>query len=313
MIRILVLHYSQTGQLTRVLDAMLAPLESRPDVRIDRHRIVPIRAYPFPWPFLSFFDAFPESVHLDAPAVDVPGLDADADYDLVILGYQVWFLSPSLPTTGFLASPHARVLAGRRVITVVGCRNMWTTAHRTMVLLLRQRGASLVDNIVLTDDGPLWSTFVTTPWWLLTGHQGPLLGVLPRAGIDEAAIAACARFGMALGQAEPAIAAGEPGPFLSGLRAVRVARLTMLAERIGHRSFLVWGRLVRLGGRPGSIARKPILVVYVMFLVAIILTVLPLTMSITALVARFSRRARAEASALEAPSGSGSERMSIRS
>ena len=309
MIRILVVYYSQTGQLTRAARAMLAPLESCDGVQIDWHELQPAAPFPFPWPFLSFFDAFPESVYLVAAPNRGPPIDPTVDYDLIILAYQVWFLAPSLPVTAFLQSAQARVLNGRRVMTLIACRNMWTTAHRTMIDLLHAAGARLVDNVVLTDNGPLWSTFITTPWWLLTGNQGPLLGVLPRAGISEADIAGTARFGDALVDALPALADGAVGPFLTGLQAVKVNRLTMLAERIGHRSFRVWGKLIRAAGPPGSALRKPIVLVYVLFLIAIILTVLPITMTIAAILSRFSPRVAQQAAELEAPSGSSDARM----
>jgi hypothetical protein len=309
MIRILALHYSQTGQLTQAARSMLDPLAEREDVRIHWQEIVPRTPYPFPWRFLSFLDAFPESVYLDPPAIRVDGLDPDAAYDLVILAYQVWFLAPSLPITGFLKSPQARVLNGKRVITLIGCRNMWITAHQSMLELLREAGADLIDNVVLTDQGPMWSTFITTPWWLLTGNKGPLLGFFPEAGISQHEIKRAARFGRALAEALQPIEHGERGPFLQGLEAVKVNRHTMLAERIGHRSFRIWGKLVRAAGRPGSAKRKPILVIYALFLIAIILTVLPITATLAAVVARRSSRVKEEAARLEAPSGSSAERL----
>jgi hypothetical protein len=307
MARILVIYYTQTGQLRRVVESLVAPLKSRPEVEIVWQPVVPRPGYPFPWKFLSFLDAFPESVYLDAPAIVSGNFDADGEYELVILAYQVWFLAPSLPITGFLKSPQARVLKGKRVITVIACRNMWVTAHRSMLRELEALGAHLTDNVVLTDSGPLWSTFITTPWWLLTGNQG----LLPKAGVSETEIARAARFGHALVEALPRIARGEPGPYLSGLQAVRVNPLTMLGERIGHRSFRMWGRLVRAAGKPGALARKPVLLIYVVFLIGAILLVLPITMTLAAIATRLSRRVAAQAQALEGPSGSSGERLAL--
>lgn len=311
MARILVIYYTQTGQLRRVVESLVAPLASQPKVEVTWLRVTPRPAYPFPWKFLSFLDAFPESVYLDPPPIAADEFDADGDYDLIILAYQVWFLAPSLPITGFLKSPQARVLKNKRVITVVACRNMWVTAHRTMVRELEALGARLTDNVVLTDSGPLWSTFITTPWWLLTGNQGPLCKWLPKAGVSDRDIARTARFGRALVEALPRIARGDSGPFLSGLEAVRVNPLTMLGERIGHRSFHIWGRLVRLAGKPGGLARKPILLVYVVFLIGAILLMLPITMTLAAIATRLSQRVAAQARALECPSGSSGERLPL--
>lgn len=307
--RVLIIHYSQTGQLTRILRSMIEPLAANPEVVVDWCSVSPQRAYPFPWGLLSFFDAFPESVYLDPPPMRVAELDVTADYDLVVLGYQVWFLSPSLPITGFLRSAQARVLRDKRVITVVGCRNMWITAHRAMLGLLREAGAQLTDNVVLTDHGPMWSTFITTPWWLLTGNKGPLLRLFPEAGVSAEEIRRAARFGRALNAAIPRLAGSSPGPFLEGLQAVKVNPLTLIAERVGHRSFRIWGRALRAAGRPGSLVRKPLLLLYVCFLAAAIVLVLPITASVAAIAARFSRRIHDEVLALELPSGSGSDRL----
>lgn len=311
MTRILVIQYSQTGQLGAITRSMMAPLAAHRDVRIDWQSIEPDPPYPFPWGLLSFLDAFPESIYLDPPAIRPPAFDADAPYDLIVLAYQVWFLAPSLPITAFLRSAHARVLCGKRVITVIGCRNMWTTAHRTMSALLREAGAHHIDNVVLTDQGPMWATFITTPWWLLTGNKGPLLGFLPEAGVSHGEITRAARFGRALADALPAITRGESGPFLRGLAAVQVNRFTLIGERIGERSFRIWGRLVRAAGRPGAWLRKPILIVYALFLITAICTILPITMTVAAIAARFSRRLGEEAVALEAPSGSSGERLPV--
>lgn len=311
MARILVIYFTQTGQLRRVVESLAAPLKAQPGIEVLMQEVVAQPGYPFPWKFLSFLDAFPESVYLDPPAVATDGLDADGQYDLVILAYQVWFLAPSLPITGFLRSPAARVLKNKRVITVVACRNMWITAHRTMLAELDALGAKLTDNVVLTDSGPFWSTFITTPWWLMTGNQGPLCKWLPKAGVSERDIARSARFGKALVVALPRIARGEAGPFLSGLEAVHVNALTMLGERVGHRSFRIWGRLLRALGKPGSFARKPVLLVYVLFLIGAIALVLPITMSIAAIASRLSRRVAAQAQALERPSGSSGERLAL--
>ena len=59
---VLVVHYSQTGQLTELVHSMLAPLRARADVCVHEEVLRPQRPYPFPWSFFTFLDVFPESV-----------------------------------------------------------------------------------------------------------------------------------------------------------------------------------------------------------------------------------------------------------
>jgi len=179
MIRILVLHYSQTGQLTRAVKSLLSPLANRPDVVIVWQNLEPVEPFPFPWGFFRFFDTFPECVHLDPPPIRPVAFGPAARFDLVVLSYQVWFLSPSLPVTAFLKSEAARVLRDTPVITFIACRNMWLSAQEKMKGLLRDLGARLVDNVVLVDQGPPWATFITTPRWVLTGKKNGFWGRWP--------------------------------------------------------------------------------------------------------------------------------------
>lgn len=305
--RILVLYYSQSGQLTRAAQSMLAPLMARPDVEVVWQDIRPQTPYPFPWGFFSFLDAFPESVYLDAPPIAPVAFDPDSRFDLVVLAYQVWFLSPSLPMTGFLQSPAARVLRDTPVVTLIACRNMWLSAHDKMQALLKARGARLIDNVVLIDQGPAWATFVTTPRWLLTGKKNAFW-FFPPAGVSDADIAGAARFGRALASALPRLRSG--GPLLAGLGAVKVNPGYIAGERIAHRSFLIWGKLIRRLGKPGARARRAALLVYLVFLIGMILTVVPLSVLVRALARPFLRaRLDGQVSALEGPSGSSCERI----
>lgn len=305
--RILVLHYSQSGQLTRAAKSFMAPLEARADVEVVWQDIQPRTPYPFPWGFFSFLDAFPESVYLDGPEIAPVRFDPDTRFDLVVLAYQVWFLSPSLPIAGFLKSPAARVLRDTPVVTLIACRNMWLSAHEKVQKQLAAQGARLIDNVVLIDQGPAWATFVTTPRWLLTGKKDAFW-FFPPAGVSAADIEGAGRFGRALGQALPRVKTGAS--LLQGLGAVKVLPGYIAGERIAHRSFMIWGRLIRAVGKPGAIARRAVLLVYLVFLVGMILTVLPLSMFLRALARPFIRaRLAREVERLEQPSGSSTARI----
>jgi len=309
MIRILVLHYSQTGQLTRAVQSMMAPLSARPDVEVVWQALEPLEAFPFPWSILKFFDTFPECVHLDPPPIRPVAFGPDARFDLVVLAYQVWFLSPSLPVTAFLQSEAAGALRDTPVITLIACRNMWLSAQEKVKALLGGLGARHIDNVVLTDPGPPWSTFITTPRWLLTGKKDGFWGIFPPAGVSDRDIAEAARFGRVLSESLHLLKSTR-GPLLSGLGAVKVMPGYIAGEKIAHRSFMIWGRLLRAIGRPGNPMRRMVLVVYILFLITMILTVMPLSILVRLLLRPvMQKRLDAEVRRLEAPSGSSRERM----
>jgi hypothetical protein len=285
MKRVLFVSYSQTGQLDAVVQSVAAPLGASPAVEVVFERLDPVAPYPFPWPFLQFFDTFPETVHALPRPLRPLGVRAEESFDLIVLAYQVWFLSPSQPMTAFLQSPEAaRLLRGRPVITLIACRNMWLMAQETVKRRLNELGAHLIDNVVLTDRAHSAATFISTPLWMLTGRRGPFLGgAVPAAGIDAADIAAAGRFGAAIEAGLPALDAAAPHALLKGLGAVKVNERLIASERIGYRSFRLWGRLLLSLGPPSSLLRRGVLCLYIVFLATMIVTVAP----VTALIKRF--------------------------
>jgi hypothetical protein len=196
MKRVLVVHFSQTGQLARVARRLVSPLAEANDVELVDETLRPRPRYPFPWPLWRFLDAMPETVLLEPPALEPLAVRAEEHFDLVVLAYQVWYLAPSGPMTAFLKSePGRRLLRGRPVVTVIACRNMWLLAQETVKRLIQEAGGRLLDNVVFTDQGGTLATFVTTPRWLLTGRRNPFWG-LPAAGVAEQEIAKADRFGL---------------------------------------------------------------------------------------------------------------------
>jgi len=237
-------------------------------------------------------------------------VDEAARFDLILIFYQVWFLAPSRPVIAFLDTPIARrVLRGKPVVTIVACRNMWMQAHSRMSKVLGQIGARHLDNVVLTDRAPTLTTLLTTPLWLLTGRKTPVPG-LPTAGVAPAEIKRSIRFGRALRDALHAGHEQGDAPLLSGLGAVEAQPQLMVSERAGSRSFYLWGKLLRLAGPPGAWQRKPLLVFYVIFLLGIIVTVVPLSLALQSLLRPLLRQRLAALKAeVERPSGSGTERL----
>ncbi len=310
--RVLAICYSQTGQLARIAAQILAPLQKDPGVEVHLEVLRPKQAYPFPWPFFQFFDAFPEAAHLKAPVLEPLSLSGDEDFDLVLLFYQVWFLAPSLPVTAFLQHPLAsRLLKGKPVVTVIACRNMWLMAQEKMKSMLANLGAKLIDNVVLYDHGNVFATLITTPRWFLSGKQTGFLG-LPSAGIAPDEILRSRRFGLALQDALAADAEKQGLPLLTGLGAVDANPRLYVSEKAATRSFYLWGKLLLAVGKPGQKRRWPILFLYVLFLITLILTVIPLSLLVQTMLRPLTlRRFEALKQQFDAPSGSGMERMSL--
>jgi len=302
--RVLVVYYSQSGQLENVLTAMLHPLMLADTVEVTMLPLRPSENFKFPWSFWNFFDAFPESVYCDPPPNLPYELLNSENFDLVILGYQPWFLSPSLPMCAFMKSNQAKaILKDKPVITVIACRNMWIEAQKSMKELLVPCEARLIDNVVLSDQsGPLES-FITTPRWMLTGKRESFWG-LSAAGISDDVIQKSSRFGEAILSGLIRNKEIENTPMLCGLGAVCVDPRFIASEKIGRRSFRIWGKLIRLFGQRGSRIRRPILGIYILFLIVLIISVVTINMAVYSIVRRiFKGKMDKIIQNIEAPSG----------
>lgn len=307
--KVLVVSYSQTGQLTKVVDNFIKPLLEDETIQVSYKNIKPKKSYPFPWDLMTFMDTFPESVHLIPCQIEDIEEDTN-DYDLIILSYQVWFLSPSIPITSFLKSNWAKKkFANKPVITLIGCRNMWIMAQEKVKTLLLDLNAKLIDNVVLIDKGNSLETFITTPRWMLTGRKDSIFG-LSTAGIDENEIIKSQRFGKALLNALKKDEEKENKSLLWGLKAVDVNVKLIKSEKIATKSFTIWGALIRKLGNPGSFKRKPIVLLYLIFLLLIILTVVPINMIIQSILRIINEKSvKKQKEFYELPSGSGEERI----
>ncbi len=99
---------------------------------------------------------------------------------------------------------------------------------------------------------------------------------------------------------------------LEGLGAVVAQPRLFFSEKTGTRSFFLWGKLAMAMGRPGSAARKPVMVVYVLFLFSLIVTVMPISLALQAAIRPFRQSALTKMKArFEHPSGSATDRCHL--
>ena len=259
MKRVLVVYYTQTGQQKEILDNLLAPLVADTEVELTFHRIKPVTDYPFPWDGHSFFDAFPESF-LQIPCELAPVDDdiLDQEYDLIILGYQVWYLSPSIPFNSFLKSESARrLLRGKPVITVINCRNMWVMAQEKVKRLLHNVGANHVGNIALVDRHINHVSVITIVHWMMKGRKDSYLGLFPKPGVSDNDIVESSKFGGPIRAHLKHNDYTDLQTELVQLGAVMIKPLLVFTDKRANTLFAKWAQLIRRKGLPGADARRP--------------------------------------------------------
>lgn len=195
MKKVLVIYYSQSNQLKEVLDNVLKPIQSIAEV--DYYQIEMVKPYVFPWKKDDFFNVFPESFQqIEQPINPIPNSILNKNYDLIILGYQVWYLSPSIPINSFLKSDDAKsLLENKPIITISGSRNMWVMAHEKIKVLLENLNSKLVGNIALVDKHLNHISVITIVEWMFSGEKKKYLGIFPLPGISNKDILNASKFG----------------------------------------------------------------------------------------------------------------------
>ncbi|WP_212002443.1 hypothetical protein [Chitinophaga sp. HK235] len=274
--KVLVVYYTQTGQLKRIIDHVLAPLADSVDITYEE--LVPVTPFPFPWGKQQFYDTMPETVQGTPRGIRPLEVDVNAHFDLVLLAYQPWFLSPSQPTAAFLQSEAAaRLLKGKPVITLLGSRNMWLNAQEKVKGYLHQAGARLVGNIVLVDKSPNLISLITILRWAFKGKK-EATRFLPQAGVQENEILTSRRFAAPISQALNNKKWEELHPQLMSLDAVELLPNLVLLENNGISAFRFWAKFISAKGGPGAAARQGRVMMYRLLLLAGIFVLTPITL-----------------------------------
>lgn len=280
MTRALVVYYSQSGETVRVARLFAHELGAvGADVVLEE--IQPRSAYPYPWKsVIRFFDAMPDAILGSSVEIVPPHFDPSDRFDLVVLAYPVWFLSPASPVQGFFRSPHARVLRNTDVVTISVSRAMWQRASIEMRHLLADAGALHCDNVAVTHQGSPLATLISTPRALLFGKSDRLLGVLPSAGVAGRDLSRVR--GLASVSARRLMAGHSPGvPFLRGEDAVAVNRWLAVPELLAWYCFYASALVIRMLGKAHRGLRIAGVLAFAIFLVILILLGLPLVVVAT--------------------------------
>jgi len=240
-----VISYSQSGQLNEVIDHFLTPFSA---VTVERIWVKPVQPFPFPWTSDTFFDLMPECVVEEAIPLQ-PLHFKSSDYDLIVIGYQPWFLSPSLPVTSVLQDKaFQEVIKGKPVVTIIAGRNMWLNAQESVKVYLKNAGAKLVANIPLMDRTSNLISAVTILHWMLTGRKDKKWGVFPMPGVSQQDIEGSSGFG------EIVLESLQNGNY-EGLQTrilkpglIKIPTDILFIEERAKKIFRIWAGLIRKKG-----------------------------------------------------------------
>ena len=293
MDRVLVLYYSQSGEVAEIASVFATEL-SRTGVEVTIERLNPETAHPSPWRSIRrFFDVMPESVLGLPPPIRNPGYDPTSRFRLVVLAYPVWFLSPALPVQAFFRLRHAEVLHGTETVTITVSRAMWQRASERIKSLLATAGAVHCDNVVVTHQGSPLLTLVSTPRALLFGRKDSLLGVFPKAGVADSDRARVRELATVIAQRLRSDRSFG-GSLLSGESALSITRWLVVPELLASYCFYGAAVAIRALGRIHPALRALGVYTFAVFLLMLILIGLPLAIAGTAL-ASLGMRGRLDA------------------
>ena len=246
MNNVLVVYYTQSGQLKEIVDKTTLALLQSQDIQISTYKIEMEEEFPFPWDFYSFFDAFPDSFLQNPKKIKpIPEDILNKKYDLILLYYQVWFLSPSIPINSFLKNEQAKqLLDNSKVITISGTRNMWFLAQEKVKQLLKNNQAKLVGNIALVDHTTNLISALTIVNWMFSGVKKRMFNLLPLPGISQKTIEDSSRFGEMILSSIQNNNYTDLQQNLVDNGAVRVRPFLVSVDTKGNRMFRIWSKLI---------------------------------------------------------------------
>ncbi|MDR0581672.1 MAG: flavodoxin-like domain-containing protein [Prevotellaceae bacterium] len=287
--KIVVFYYTQTGQTLQIAQSVCRPLAEAGHTVIYKE-IIPGRPLPYPCSGKSFFQVFPESREAIPCEIKPIDLSDAAGADLVIIAYQVWFLSPSTPFHAFFQNTAIQqYLHGKNCLTLTGCRNMWVMAQTKVRAYLRDAAGKWTGHIVLQDRHPNLVSVITIVRWLLYGKK-ERSGLLPAAGISAADLSHAAVFGQIIAGT---LHSGQWNCLQEQLEkagAVRCKPSILFMEKAGHRIFGLWAKFILRKSKRPAAHREFLLRLFKYYLFVVLYFIAPIGLIFFYLAYPFLRR-----------------------
>ncbi len=276
--KILCIFYSQTGQLTKILENMLSSFKGHD---LDVIELQAINPYPFPWTAHSFFNEMPETV-LEKPIALKKINFKHTSYDLVIMGYQPWFLSPSPPVTSLLDDSNFKsLIKDTDIITVIGARNMWINAQKSIHTKLNNAGAKLIANIPLIDTNNNYVSAITILYWMLSGKKKRLLGIFPEPGIPANEMLKAATAGHIIHEGLQKKSFESLQQKIVKELQINIPSSILFIEKRAKRIFLIWAKLIH---SKKAKTRKALIVLFQYYLFFALFIVAPILLTVYKLI-----------------------------
>ncbi len=278
MKKVLVIYYTQSGQLLDISKNITKELEGSTAIELSYYEIKLKKKFPFPWNKREFYNAFPETfLQITTVLEDLENPLLKEKYDLIILSYQVWYLSPSIPVNSFLKNDVAKLLfANTPVITVIGCRNMWIMAQEKIKKLLTFNNATLVGNIALVDRHINHISVITIVHWMMTGVKTKYLGIFPKPGVSDKDIEESSKFGAVILKNVLSANYDELQNQLLEKKAVKIKPFLIVMDKRANILFRKWARFIFSKGKPNSKERQPYIKLFSLYLKLAIWVIAPI-------------------------------------
>lgn len=278
MKKILVISFSQTGQLDQIVDNFLVSFKDV-DAEIDRVAIEPEIPFPFPWNTPAFYGVMPETV-LEEPIKIKPIAFKHSEYDLIILGYQPWFLSPSMPTTSILQDEQfCKLIKDKPVVTILGARNMWLNAQESVKKMIKAAGGNLVANIPLVDKTPNLISVITIVYWMSTGKKNKKWGIFPKPGVSDEDINESHLFGKEVAGSFQNENYTELQNNILKLDKIKINTSILFIESRAKKLFNIWANIIKKKGTTPK-KRNRWLTIYRCYLYFALFVVSPIVLTI---------------------------------
>jgi hypothetical protein len=247
MKNVLVIYYSQSGQLESIARNIAKPFLNSKGMNVVFYEIQMEKPFPFPWNKTAFFDVFPESfLQIPSQLKPISSEILNTKFDLILLHFQVWYLSPSIPINSFLKSKEAKILLNETpVVTISGSRNMWIIAQEKVKSLLIDNNAQLKGNIALVDKVGNLISVITIVEWMFSGIKKKYLGIFPLPGVSEKDIIEADKFGKVILSELVENNLDGLQKKLVAINAIKISSYLVTVDKTANKIFGKWSNFIK--------------------------------------------------------------------